>query len=557
MVNKTPHRSTFTLGMLLLAFSVSIQLCAQDDTSNTSSQQQTYPVRGTVINSVTREPIARALVTSAGEASSSLLTDNEGRFEFPNLPSGRCVLQARRPGFFAKGSGRGANQAISVGPRTEDVTLTLEPAGSITGHVTLSTSDPADASIHIQLMRRTIQEGWARWQMVEMKSTNSEGVFRFGNLQKGEYKLYTANSIDPDAGQSQASTRWGFPPVWYPEESDNNAAGVLKLGAGQQLNADLALSREPFYSVTVSVANNPNLGINFQIHDQNGRVFDSAVSYDPRQQQLRTYLPPGDYTLSGQSYAPAPGFGSLQISVHDAPVQAHQSLVVLPIHPIHVAIRRDFTTPENESPQITMVENGVQVQISRDINLMLFSAKDNETLGGNLRRERGNTDDAAWILESVPPGSYWVLTYANQGYVASITAGGTDLAHEPLVVGPGGTSAPIEIVLRNDTATLSVRLKDAPAATDDASPRAFIYLLPQFDLASVLPESGPLSQTSQIANLQPGTYRVIALDRAFDLEYRNPKALEPYAGKGQTVTLEPGGTTNVDLDVVPADVGMQ
>jgi hypothetical protein len=406
-------------------------------------------------------------------------------------------------------------------------------------------------------MRRTIQEGWGRWQMIEMKSTNSEGVFHFGNLQKGEYRLYTANSIDPDSGQSQASTRWGFPPVWYPEESDNNAAGVLRLGAGQQLNADLALNREPFYSVTIPVANNPNLGANFQIRDQNGRVFDSAVSYDARQQQLRTYLPPGDYTLSGQSYAPAPGFGSLQISVHDAPVQARQPLVVLPIHPIHVTIRREFTTPESEAPQITMVENGVQVQISRDINLMLFSATDNDTLGGNLRRERGNTDDAAWILENVPPGSYWVLTYANQGYVASITAGGTDLSHEPLVVGPGGTSAPIDIVLRNDTATLSVRLKDGPAITDDASPRAFIYLLPQFDLASVIPESGPLSQTSQIANLQPGTYRVIALDQAFDLEYRNPKALEPYAGKGQTITLEPGGTANVDLDVVPTDVGMQ
>ena len=557
MVDKAPHRSPFTLCMLLLAFSVSVKLCcAQDDTSNTSSQQQTYPVRGTVINSVTHEPIARALVTFAGEASSSLLTDNEGRFEFSNVPAGRCILQARRPGFFAKGSGREAYQAISVGPRTEDISLMLEPAGSITGHVTLSTSDSAD-NIHVQLMRRTIQEGWARWQMVEMKPTNSEGVFRFGNLQKGEYKLYTANSIDPDAGQSQASTRWGFPPVWYPEESDNHAAGILKLGAGQQLNANLALSREPFYPVTVPAANNSTMGANFQIRDQNGRVFDSVVSYDAQQQQLRTYLPPGDYTLTSQSYAPAPRFGSVQISVHDAPVQAHQPLVVLPIHPIHVTIRRDFTTSENESPQITMVENGVQVQISRDINLMLFSATDNETLGGNLRRERGNTDGAAWILENVPPGSYWVLTYANQGYVASITAGGTDLSHEPLVVGPGGTSAPIDIVLRNDTATLSVRLKDAPAATDDASPRAFIYLLPQFDLASVLPESGPLSQASQIANLQPGTYRVIALDQAFDLEYRNPKALEPYAGKGQTVTLEPGGTANVDLDVVSADVGMQ
>jgi hypothetical protein len=556
VIDKALHRSTLTLCILFLALSASVWLRAQDDASNTTSQAQTYPVRGTVINSVTHEPVARALVTFAGESPSSMLTDSEGRFEFPNVPAGRSVLQARRPGFFARGSGQDMYQPISVGPKNEDIVLTLEPAGSITGRVTLSTSDPAD-NIHVQLMRRTIQEGRARWQAVEMKSTNSEGVFRFGNLQKGEYRLYTANSIDPDAGgQSRASTRSGFPPVWYPEESDGNTTGILRLGAGQQLSAELALSRESFYSVTIPVANNPGMGISFQVLDQNGRIFDSGVSYDTRRQQLRTYLPSGNYILTGQSYAPAFGFGSVQISVRDTPVRG-QPLTVLPTHPIPVTIRKEFTNPENESPQVTMIENGVQVEISRDINIMLFSTTDNDALGVNLRRERGNTDDSAWVLENVLPGKYWVLTYANQGYVASITAGGTDLSREPLVVGPGGTSAPINIMLRNDTATLSVRLKDAPAMTADASPRAFFYLLPQFDLTSVVPESGPLVQTSQISNLQPGTYRVIALDQAFDLEYRNPKALEPFAGKGQTITLEPGGTANVDLDVVSTETAMQ
>jgi hypothetical protein len=98
--------------MLLVVFSVSARLRAQDDSNGTNSQQQTYQVRGTVINSVTHEPIARALVSFSGEASGSMLTDSGGRFEFPNIPAGRCVLQARRPGFFAKNSGRDAFQPI-------------------------------------------------------------------------------------------------------------------------------------------------------------------------------------------------------------------------------------------------------------------------------------------------------------------------------------------------------------------------------------------------------------------------------------------------------------
>lgn len=556
MIGNALYRSRLSLCMLLLALPVSISLHAQDDADSGSAQHQTYPVRGSVINTVTHEPVARALVTFSGEATGSMLTDSEGRFEFSSVPAGRCILQARRPGFFAKGAGQDAYQSFPVGPKNEDVTLALEPAGSITGHAVLSTSDPGDG-IRVQLMSRTVQEGRARWQLAATKNTNSDGAFRFGNLRPGEYRLSTANSIDPDEGQSQTATRWGFPPTWYPEESDNNTTGTLRLGAGQQLNAELALNRERFYSVTIPVANGSPTGISLQVRDQNGEALDSAVSYEVQRQQLRAYLPSGNYTLISQTYAPAPGFGSMQVSVHDAPVQMQQPLVVLPIHPIPVTIRKEFTNPANEAPQVTVVENGSQVAISPDVNLMLFSATDNETLGGNLRRESGSGDDTTWLLENIPPGKYWMLTYANQGYVASITAGGTDLSREPLVVGPGGTSAPIDIVLRNDTATLSVRLKDAAGAAEDAAPRAFLYLLPQFDLTSVVPESSPLPQASQVPNLPPGAYRVIALDQAFDLEYRNPKALEPFAGKGQTVTLEPGGTENVDLEVVSIDRSVQ
>jgi Carboxypeptidase regulatory-like domain len=547
---------------LLLIFSV-LPLHAQENSG------RTYEVRGAVINSLTHEPVARALVTIAGETNSSQLTDSEGRFDFPQVPAGRSIVEAKRPGFFGTGSGRDLYQAIVVGPNSPDHVLALEPAGSITGQIGTPAAESVD-NIRVQLIRRLIQEGRSRWQPVGMALTNSEGAFRFGNLQPGDYKVYTATSIDPDSPLSQASVRWGFPSATYPQEADGNAVGFLRVGPGQQMHAQMALTREPFYSVTIPVANPMTRGYSIQIFDGKTQLNDVSMFYDTRRQQFRAWLPSGNYTVTIQSFAPQPSFGSEQITVRNAPVQA-PGMAILPLHPIPVTIRKEFAnTNNNGGPQIIQVENGRQVEISRDVNLMLLSISSDEFVGAALRHEPGG-DDTSWLLENVLPGKYWVQVYANQGYVASITAGGTDLSHEPLVIGPGGASVPIDIVLRNDTATLSVRVKNMPPFAPAASPSTeasimqpplqtpvgFLYLVPQFDTSSIVQESVPLLQTTTIPNLFPGTYRVLALDRSFDLEYRNPQALERYVGKGQSVTLEPNGTAYIEVEIISADAAEQ
>lgn len=537
------HPRTVSVLCAVLLFISADRLPSQE-----TSSPQTYDVRGIVLNSVTHEPIARALVTLAGANSSSQLTDNEGRFDFSNIPSGRSVVQARRPGFFGPGSSSNVDLPVAVGPNIPDHVLQLEPAGVITGHIELPASD-SGSNIQVQLMRRIIQEGRARWLPFGMKVTNSEGAFRFGNLQPGDYKLYTATSIDPDATSSQAPVRWGFPSASYPQEGDDNTTGFLRIGPGQQVNAAMSLARVPFYSVTIPVANRTLQGYSAQIFGESGHLNDVSMFYDSRQQQFRAWLPSGSYTVSIQTYPPAPGFVSQPFTVRNGPVQMG-SLAVLPIHSIPVTIHKEFASTNSE-PQIIEIENGKQVEFSRDVNLMFFSVAGDESDGVNLRHEPGS-DDSSWLLENARPGRYWVQAYANQGYVASITSGGTDLARDPLVIGPGGTAALIDIVLRNDMATLSARVKSLSPMPLEA-PLGFLYLVPLFDTTSVVQESIPLQQTVNIPNLQPGTYRVFALDHPTDLEYHNPKALQEYAGKEQTVVLEPNGTASIDLDVASAE----
>src|SRR5205085_11555289 len=61
----------------------------------------------------------------------------------------------------------------------------------------------------------------------------------------------------------------------------------------------------------------------------------------------------------------------------------------------------------------------------------------------------------ALVLEHAPPGRYWVRVITSRGFVASIRSGAIDLQQHPLEVGIGGTPSPIEITMRDDSATIS------------------------------------------------------------------------------------------------------
>src|SRR5580692_10148459 len=66
----------------------------------------TFPVDGVVENSLTHQPIARALVESVSDA---VLTDNQGHFEL-HLPAGFERLNIRRPGYDGPDTGGRAAQ---------------------------------------------------------------------------------------------------------------------------------------------------------------------------------------------------------------------------------------------------------------------------------------------------------------------------------------------------------------------------------------------------------------------------------------------------------------
>lgn len=153
------------------------------------------------------------------------------------------------------------------------------------------------------------------------------------------------------------------------------------------------------------------------------------------------------------------------------------------------------------------------------------------------------------------PGRYWAHTnVAEKNYCeASLTAGGANLAREPLVMGLAGPMAPVTLTLREDCATLTLTLPATAAIpTSGEEPYYTVYAVPDFDSTmDVLPETLRASTGGRIVlhGLTPGDYHVYAFEGMAALAYRDPAAMAALGDRGQAVTLAPSSKTTLALEV--------
>jgi hypothetical protein len=515
---------------------------------------QAYPVHGVVLNSITHQPIARVLVDANSDA---VLTDNEGRFEL-SLHDNFTQINVRRPGY--NSNGRNGAHAVKVGANLPDLTFYLTPDASITGNVTLSNGEEADG-IHFMAYRRRTVNGRPSWMVQGQGATNSEGVFRIENLEApATYVVCGMPSHDRVGAVGRGVTSFGYPSICYPETGDFSTANLIAVSAGQQVQLEINLSRQVFYPVSFAVKNAPSgQGIGLQIHDQSGRALNSPTRWNAEEKMAEVDLPNGHYYAEAQFGGKPPSYGRVDFTVANGPTTA-LSMVLLPLHPIQVEIHKDFTANANTGPQsgpVLISIDGPPLQdFNPGLNLVLVPAGEFAMgMNGGLRHVDGSSDNSLFEIDNALPGRYWVQASPFQSYVYSMTSGGVDLAREPLVIGPGNTTASIQITLRNDGGMISGTVNSSSSVA--ASPSSagemattFVYAIPLFPSSSQIPQAF-VQNTGKfnIPDLPPGSYRVVAFDTLQEIDASDAQQLSRLTAKGQTVTVDAGGAANVQLDL--------
>jgi hypothetical protein len=213
-IRREPRRSHLKsqrwLGALIIALAGCF--CAkQAFGQNLQLDNQPKIIHGTVVNAVTHDPIGRAFVYSPDNRYATL-RDSEGHFAFA-LPkvaadSGGTIsstgvetltlLVARKPGFLDDYPNE--RRPVGASPGTE-LTISLVPEALIKGRVTVPAGDAA-RGITVEILFRQVQDGMPRWMPKNSAATNSNGEFRFAELQPGAYTLLAIeNGWDLDWSQ--------------------------------------------------------------------------------------------------------------------------------------------------------------------------------------------------------------------------------------------------------------------------------------------------------------------------------------------------------------------
>lgn len=529
MIRKTGWRVVRAVALLMCVLRGGV---AQDTAAST-----VYHLHGTVVNGQTGQPLARALVASLDRRLATM-TNSDGRFvidihmasDQPNRGRNDMLLGivAQRPGFVPQN--RPTTLTLDDALSSTDVTLKLMPTAAITGTVSTPSSD-APRDVRLLLLRRQIQDGAPVWLPAGMRSTNSQGEFRFGNLVPGEYTVMTQEYLDGDRiPREPTRVTQRYPPVYSGDAADLRSAGKMLLHYGETSRTDIHLHLATYYPVTIPVSAQGN-GVPMlqaQVADTFGGY---QISYNQQDRAVEGVLPDGSYTLAISSFGQPQSFARVPIHVAGAPVHAGP-VALAPAGIIAVRVRAEFTGQTKMRP-------GVQVSLRPEDAFGSFAA------GGS---RPGHEDE--FSLENVQPGEYFVTVHTSYGYVAAASSGETDLLEHRLSVSASGTAAPIEVVLRDDGGRL-----DGHVVASDGS-------LPPFSVVVLVPGEGTGSMVQGYAgpdgrftvqNIAPGSYRLLAVNGSpGNLPFRDPDAMQPYTANAPKITVEAGESLSMDAPLIDA-----
>lgn len=506
---------------------------------------ETYSLDGVVINAVTSEPIPRALVQGPAEPQ---LTNSEGKFHFTKIPPGQYTVIPSKPGFFTEDEIRRRSLpggSIQIGPGLQPLVLKLTPASVIYGRVTADHSEPME-NLRVRAMVMRMQNGQRAWAAASgREATDDEGRFRIAGLRPGVYYLEILPGGAAAVRQPIApgTRREGYAPTFYPGTRDFDSAAQIRLEAGQEYEADFAISLAPVYNLRGTLIGLPSgvTGAGLELVSRDGDRVGANYSFDVRTSTFQMdSVPGGTYVLSAfiqSTGTPEQYMGKMPLVVNGDELNIRLS--VSPTATILLTVR-------NECTRHTFSEN------EQLIGAQFISTNMGSGGGSFWAEAEGPPGAHVFVLRNVQPGAYRAFLNTNgDWYIVSARSGPVDLLKDDLVVGAGSSVDPIEVVVRDDSASLSGVITSHGQPIDGVA-----IVSPVGAPRMTRPVYADSSGRFQMDTLAPGDYRMIALenlDEAFQT-VSGPILLDPDSSFAaaigiQTIHLDPNQQATVKLEL--------
>jgi uncharacterized protein (DUF2141 family) len=498
-----------------------------------------FKVAGTVVNSVTGSALAQARVALADTRSrrnvSTVVTSEDGHFEFASVPAGKYALIGTKQGFLTQfyDEHEQFNTAIVTGPdlKTDVLLLRLTPMALISGHITDESGD-AVRKATVSLYLDDSSGGTTRTMGVGASVTDDLGYYEFSGLQPGKYFVavsampwYAIHPVTSNqaaaGGLISPALDVAYPTTYYGGATEAEGASPIVLKGGDQAQIDITMEAVPALHIVFHMAvSQENRGIRPPILQK--RVFDTLEGVP---QGGVGFVEPGVYELTG---VPA-GRYTLQISNGDENELEQSSEVNLtrglqeidglhgePLAALKVNVR--FPGDEAVPKQMSL---GLQ---DTHLRTIAYSAVD-------------ASGKAAF--DALAAGKYAIVCYVpgKRYAVTRITTAAAEIAGHEVNVTPGSSQ---ELTLW--LAPGVVNVEGVVQKSGKPISGVMVVLIPKDPLSHndmFRRDQSDFDGTFVVRGVIPGSYTIVAVEDAWGFEWLKPGVLSRYAEHGQPLDIGP------------------
>jgi hypothetical protein len=505
----------------------------------------TYRISGKVVDARSGAALARCSVQIADvkfrSQSQTQLTGSDGSFAFNGLPRGKYSLTAQRRGYLEQSyeEHEQFSTAIAVGPglASEDLTFRIVAEGVIAGTITDEAGEPVRGA-QVRLFEDQDANGVRTTQMHQSVVTDDRGAYEFSELRPGAYyvvatarpwysqRLQHFNSTggSSDVAQNQALDL-AYPATFYPGVTDQDSATPIPVKGGERIQADLTMAAQP--ALRLHLAASPG-----------------GTGQDPGRNQ-------GVSLSLTQSI-----FGQTEVLPTQMTTRPDGSADIEGVLPGHYEVTMNrFGSGERgaNAKHFDADVSGGTTELSEDLGaaeiavtgkVVSLTGKLSPRAGILLRVPRGRSQEYAALNEAgeftahVQPGTWEVIGNIEDMYIAGIKVQGATIAGRMLTVKPDDAPK-LEIVAARGHAEI-----EGTALRGDKPASAVMVLLapedPKNNEILFRRDQSDSDGTFDLPNVVPGKYRLLAIERGWDLEWANPPVLQAFLAKSIPIEVKSG-----------------
>ena len=552
----------------------------------------TARVKGRLSTAETGAPVRRALVRLSGPEilPKTATTDNDGNFEFRDLPAGRFTINASKSGYVSVGYGQtrpfeSPKQIELRDGQVLDKADIVMPRGSvISGRIIDEFGEPV-ADVVVSAMRSTWANGRRRLQATgRTATTNDLGQYRIYGLPPGDYfvsasmrgaqelmltEMVAASAIRVGGFDSVETPRSGYAPTYYPGTANGSEAQKLSLAVGQEAqNTDFGLVAVRLAKVSGTVIGSdgrPLEGVMVSAASRSGSgaaiAFPSGATgrTDKNGNFTLNSVAPGDYTLNARSSGvissssgegdrmvftvtrvAGPGGGDGQSEFGSIPlsVSGEDMSNVMIVTSKGTTVSGRVIYEGGSKPTVNTLRISAP-EADSDSPLGILGGSASVTADGTFEI-KGVVGRRIFRLANVPAG--WVLK--------AVRLNGTDLTDTGIDIRPSEPVTGLEVVLTSKTTEVTGTVKSGNDPAKDFTVVIFSDDPQKWTsptgrhIASARPNQ---DGRFQIKNLPAGSYYVVAVEYVAQGDWNDPDVLERLKSKATRITLDEGATENLNL----------